>query len=110
MFSVYTEDVDRYRKRGECDAWQLQQEILCEGSKDQFVQLFLWNRAGPFLLLPVPTGFVYCSSDYCCNGNQSVASLKEVAVKVVVLKSHGFLGFCLRKMFGIKKLPPAESM
>ncbi len=31
-------------------------------------------------------------------------------MKVVIVKSHGFMGFCLRKLFGIKKLPPAETL
>ena len=29
-------------------------------------------------------------------------------MKVVVLSSKGFMGFVLRHMFGIKKLPPTE--
>ncbi len=29
-------------------------------------------------------------------------------MKIVVLKGDGFIGFVLRRMFGIKKLPPIE--
>ena len=31
-----------------------------------------------------------------------------LSMKVVVLNGKGFMGFVLRHMFGIKKLPPVE--
>ena len=57
---------------------------------------------------------VYCCSNFGPYGDFNSVQLngftdKEgLSMKVVVLNGKGFMGFVLRHMFGIKKLPPVE--